>query len=116
MIPLLLLLIIGTSAATALALAMPRHHEQAHGRGAVIRRQPVRRRLEGWGLVLIAAALAVFTDGWGRGLVLVAGVAGLAAPLAAGLFAWRPAWAGRVVVAGWLAVMAGLCGLVFGFA
>ncbi|WP_372090399.1 DUF3325 domain-containing protein [Tistrella mobilis] len=116
MIPLFLLLIIGTSATTALALAMPRHHEQAHGRGAMIRRQPVRRRLEGWGLVLIAAGLAITTEGWGRGLVLIAGVAGLAAPLTAGLFAWRPAWAGRVVVGGWLALMVGLCGLVFGFA
>ena len=46
----------------------------------------------------------------------IARPSGVAAPLAAGLFAWRPAWAGRVVVAGWLAVMAGLCGLVFGFA
>lgn len=104
----LVILAIGISAATALALAMPRHHEQAHGRGAVIRRQPVRRRLEGWALALIAAGFAVFTDGWGRGLVQVAGVA-LAAPLAAGLFAWRPAWAGRVVVAGWLAVAGAFC-------
>ena len=112
----LVILAIGISAATALALAMPRHCEQCYGRGAAARRQPIRRRLEGWALALIAAGLAVFTDGWGRGLVLVAGMAGLAAPLAAGLFAWRPAWAGRVVAAGWLALVAGLCGLVFGFA
>lgn len=110
----LVILAIGISAATALALAMPRHHEQAHGRGAVIRRQPVRRRLEGWALALIAAGFAVFTDGWGRGLVQVAGVAGLAAPLAAGLFAWRPGRAGQVVAGGWLVGLVGLCLLISG--
>lgn len=108
MIP-LLTLAVGLSAAVTLALAMPRHHDQCHGRGATPARQPVRRRLEGWALALLAAGLVISAEGWGRGLVWVAGVAGLAGPLAAALFAWAPGWAWRVAGLGWLFAAAGLC-------
>ncbi|MEN2986780.1 DUF3325 domain-containing protein [Tistrella sp. BH-R2-4] len=108
MIP-LLTLAVGVSAAVTLALAMPRHHDQGHGRGARAVHQPVRRRLEGGILALLAAGLIISAEGWGRGLVWVAGTAGLAGPLAAALFAWAPGWARRVAALGWPLAGAGLC-------
>ncbi|GGB44918.1 hypothetical protein GCM10011505_27780 [Tistrella bauzanensis] len=108
MIP-LLTLAVGVSAAVTLALAMPRHHDQCHGRGARAVHQPVRRRLEGGILVALAAGLVMSAEGWGRGPVWVAGVAGLAGPLAAALFAWAPGWARRLARLGWLFAGAGLC-------
>ena len=71
------------AAFAALALAMERHQEEVFGRPLALRTNRWLRVL-GWALLLLALRVAVTAQGWGIGLVSMAGHCSLGAALVLG--------------------------------
>ena len=80
---------IAVAAFACLALGMDRHAGQCGLKK--FKRYRNRRRAGGWLLLTIDLLIAVYSAGWGLGLVLLTGVLSMAAVLVIGLLTYRPA-------------------------
>lgn len=81
------LICLGIASMGCLCLSMKRHSRYTQH---IVRRQSLRGA--GWFLLAIALIIAVTTQGWGFGLVLLFGVLSLTALMITILISYRPQW------------------------